>query len=265
MNIFFDECNVEGSSFSTEYALLNSEWQILNSIYQTDKKTSNPIPNYLHFIWLGSKLPEIYANNIEDWSIKNPDLKLQIWNDESAEEIMKTSPQYDLYMRTKNFGIKSDILRYQILHSIGGIYADTDFLCLSDAFSRIASYYSFFGVVMFDKYPTISNGIIGSSTGNPILKECIDNASDKTYANIRCPQTRVLYQTGPFLLTKAVFNNIHTNMRIYPTSFFFPFPATQRHNATKELVASYIKKHSLACHLWHCSWQPDSKFYVGNN
>lgn len=265
MNIFFDECEVEGSSFNTVYASSNNEWQILNSIYQADKKTSNPIPNYLHFIWLGSKLPEIYSNNIEDWNVKNPDFKIQIWNDESAEYLMKNSSQYDLYMRTENFGIKSDILRYVILYNIGGVYADTDFLCLSDAFNNIVNSYSFFGVVMFDRQPTISNGIIGASRGNPIIKECIENSSDKTFSYIQCPQTRVLYQTGPFLLTKAVFNNIETNMRIYPTSFFFPFPATQRHNATKELVASYIRDHSLACHLWHCSWQPDSKFYVGNN
>ena len=260
MSIFFEECNVDGSSFNIEYASSNHQWQILNSIYHANKKTCHPIPNYLHFIWLGSTLPEIYANNIDNWTCQNPDLKLQIWNDELAEELMKNSPQYDLYMRTKNFGVKSDILRYQILYTIGGIYTDTDFLCLSNTFSKIASSYSFFGVVMFDKNPTISNGIIGSSAGNTILKECIDSASDKTYEYIQCPQTRVLYQTGPFLLTKAVFNNINTNMLIYPTSFFFPFPAIHRHNATKELVSSYIKDSSLACHLWHCSWQPTSKF-----
>lgn len=34
------------------------------------------------------------------------------------------------YSSAKNWGMKSDILRYEILQKFGGVYIDTDYECL---------------------------------------------------------------------------------------------------------------------------------------
>ena len=48
------------------------------------------------------------------------DLKLMILKNQKA------------YSSAKNWGMKSDILRYEILQKFGGVYIDTDYECLQN-------------------------------------------------------------------------------------------------------------------------------------
>ena len=86
---------------------------------------------------------------------------------------------------------------------------------------------------------------------------------------IHCDQTRVLYQTGPWLLTRCLWQYLNQpdcevdQLFIAPSQTFHPFPARYREEANTELIKSFLKPCSMACHLWHASWQPNSKFYVG--
>ena len=43
--------------------------------------------------------------------------------------ILKNKKAYSL---AKNWGMKSDILRYEILQKFGGVYIDTDYECLQN-------------------------------------------------------------------------------------------------------------------------------------
>ena len=36
----------------------------------------------------------------------------------------------EAFLSAYNYGMKSDILRYEILHSFGGVYIDTDYECV---------------------------------------------------------------------------------------------------------------------------------------
>jgi len=260
---FFEKCIVESSGFDIEYAKNNLRWQLLESLFDSNTETNNPIPKIFHFIWLGGTLPKIYEDNIADWESKNKDFEVRIWDDNSSDSIMQKYNKYDLFKSAKNFGVKSDILRYAILHEFGGVYLDTDFICLSSQFCEIVESCSFFAGIMLDKDPVVGNGIIGASKQNKIILNCLEKCSDQTHKHIFCDATRTLYQTGPFLLTECIFSNLDNDIKIFPTKTFFPFPAIHRNITTRELVELYLTKDSLACHLWHCSWQTDSKFYIG--
>jgi len=266
---FFDKCNIRTSLFNKDFAESNSDWWMIRKLYESANldHCNNPIPKVIHFIWLGRPMPKWYSEVIDDWRQKNPSFDINIWGNEKSENFIKDKHSHKTFSKSKNFGIKSDVLRYEILKQEGGLYVDTDFLCLSSEFDKFHDAFSFYAGICLEKPVQMNNGIMASAPNHPIIDMCIKNASEETFMNIGCEQTRVLYQTGPWLLTSAILHHLKHNEQkdiiIMPSQTFHPFPARYRDDATKELIESYLKPWSMACHLWHASWQPKSKFYVG--
>ena len=266
---FFERCETPTSLFNKGFAESNDDWNLIRRIYEEASFAphQNPIPKVIHFIWLGQPMPEWYKKVIDDWRQKNPSFDIKVWGNESSESFIKSKPSYNIFSKSKSFGIKSDTLRYEILKSEGGLYVDTDFLCLSDKFDTLHDSFSFYAGICLEHPVQLNNGIMAAAPNHPILDACIANVSEDTYMEIQCEHTRVLYQTGPWLLTSALMwyvKNISTDgVFIAPSQTFHPFPARYRHEAAKEFIESFIKPWSMACHLWHASWQPNSKFYVG--
>ena len=270
---FFDMCEIETSLFDRSYAEKNANWLIMKKIYEKniDKNNGATIPNIIHFIWLGAPMPELYVKNIEDWKNKNPDFEVKIWGNKDVEDFLPTMENKELYLAAPSWGNKSDLLRYEILKQHGGLYVDVDFLCLSSEFSTIHSNASFYAGICLEREVQMNNGIMASAPNHPILDLCIQRCTLDNPWEIACDQTKVLYQTGPWVLTESILRYIKEwswtafdNVLIFPSQSFHPFPAAYRNEATEELIKSYLKPWSYACHLWHASWQPDSKHYVGD-
>ena len=269
---FFDMCEIETSLFDRRYAESNADWLLVKNIYENnvDKEPDGQhgIPKTIHFIWVGSPLPEPYAQNIEDWQNKNPDFIVNIWNDEKVESFKPLMKNADLFDAAPRFGGKSDILRYEILKKYGGLYVDIDFICNGD-FSDLHEKHSFYAGICLERPVQLNNGLMASAPKHPILDICIDQMRLDNPWNIACPETLVLYQTGPWALTRSFLHHIksntnHEDLIIFPSQTFHPFPAAKRYEATEELVRSYFKPWTRACHLWHSSWQPNSRFYHGS-
>lgn len=266
---FFKKCQVEDAAFDINFAKNDYDWNLIQHIYYKNQqtKTNNPIPKVIHFIWLGGDFPKHYYPIVDGWKQKT-NFDIEIWNDEKADKFLSDKKSLDIFKRSKSFGVKSDVLRYEILNVFGGLYTDTDFLCCSDSFSSIHDNVSFYAGICHAKEVQINNGIMACAPNHPIVQLCIYNADDTKYVNeIQCELTRVLYQTGPWLLTNCILHYLKhysiDDIIIFPAESFHAFPATNRANASDELIQSYIKPWSLACHLWHCSWQPGTKFFRG--
>ena len=75
------------------------------------------------------------------------------------------------FLESRNYGVKSDIARYEILFQMGGLYVDTDMECLKsmDAFHLNCDFYAGFEPSGW----CILNSIIASRPGDPILMECV--------------------------------------------------------------------------------------------
>jgi mannosyltransferase OCH1-like enzyme len=265
---FFEKCNVETSGFNAYLASQDPNWMLARNTYHTDIVTPyTPIPKIIHFIWLGQPLPEWYQENIEDWRVKNSEFEIKVWENDAASAIIKNKQSCEIFSRSDSLGAKSDILRYEILKEFGGLYLDTDFLCLSDEFNVLHDNFSFYTGAAFEQNIRFYNGLIACCPNHPILDLCINNVRDDTYMHISCPQTRVLHQTGPAMFTECAlsyFNGAGSRGSIVlPAQTFYPFPAIYREKATRELIQSFIKPWSMACHLWHSSYSPKSKFYAG--
>jgi mannosyltransferase OCH1-like enzyme len=226
-------------------------WVLTKSLYEKEFYSDNKIPKKIHQVWLGSDLPEKYRDLCNSWQTTNPDWEYKLWTDKDIEEFDIDIQKFN---QIKNLGTKSDILRYHILYKYGGIYADTDFLCLKsfDEFLK----YDFFGcggVTDNNNNPLLFNGLFGASKNNEIVGECIKHISDKIYESTNFEV--IMNLTGPYYLTEMFFKNVNieSNVIMLPLSFCYPLPAVHRHSNYN--LNSWIREESICVHLWEQSWQ----------
>ena len=266
---FFEMCQIETSLFDIEFARQDPHWDMVKNAYENNLARNDEdcaIPKIVHFIWLGCKLPEKYEGILQGWKDNNPEFEVWLWDDEKVETFLPQMINRELYEKTDSFGHKSDMLRYEILKRYGGLYVDVDFLCNGN-FSHAHDKYCFYAGICLESPVQLNNGIMASMPNHPILDICIDQMRLDNPWNIACPHTLVLFQTGPWALTRSVLHYLETvgdkGVMIYPSTTFHPFPAALRHDPTEELIKSFYKPWTMACHLWHSSWSEKSEHYNG--
>ena len=101
------------------------------------------VPRKMHFIWLGSPLPNKYKRNIRHLLRLNPGYPAHLWTDHAVDltsfgdaavyhhnlsERRQTRRfrNWDLIERESNLAGKADYLRMEVVFLHGGIYMDTD-------------------------------------------------------------------------------------------------------------------------------------------
>jgi mannosyltransferase OCH1-like enzyme len=212
------------------------------------------IPQKIHFIWLGSPLPLPCKLIIDSWKRFHPSWTVKVWTDaDVANFSFRNKAVYD---QAKNFGEKADILRYEILYSFGGIYADIDFECLKP-FDSIAQTCEFFVGVENGSHPgpCVGNALIGSIPRHPILKYCIDSIPLSSQDH---DLWRIVTETGPHHLTKcfyALAQHFRGRAVPFPRAFFYPLPITANRNFPREVIKKqWVRPESMAIHYWANTW-----------
>lgn len=202
------------------------------------------IPKIIHQIWLGSKLPDGYKKWQSSWKKHHPTWKYILWTDEKVKGLkLHNRAQFD---KTKNFAEKADILRYEILYQMGGLYVDTDFECLRpfDKLHHVAKFYM--GVC--NRPGLTCNALIASVPGHEILKQVVHRL--KHHAS----KVSIIERTGPILLRSKVLEYIKSNydpeVLILPPVYFYPFSDSTLVSKSK----SFIKPQTFAVHYWNTSW-----------
>jgi len=153
----------------------DKNWDILEKMYNKNflnynGKKENKIPKIIHQVWLGSEYPKKFEILNQYWKNINPDWEFKIWTDDDVETFGLKN--IDLFKKVKNFGTKSDIFRYEILHRYGGIYIDTDFYCVK-SFNDLL-FLDFFAGTGHQYNLEVFNGLIGCKPENKIIKNIID-------------------------------------------------------------------------------------------
>lgn len=212
------------------------------------------IPRIIHFVWLGSPLPEKTKKFVKTWEELHPDWTIRIWLDEDVPAFgLKNQAAFD---RATNFGEKSDIFRYEILYRFGGVYVDTDFECIKpfDVLHRTCEFYT--GVAQDNG--SLLNGIIGVKKEHLVIKACIDHL---TIGNGDHDAWRIMPYTGPHHFTHMFLAHLSEcdkeRTAIFPPTFFYPFPAKYAapRNLTEEAAKElFIHPETFAVHYWACSW-----------
>jgi inositol phosphorylceramide mannosyltransferase catalytic subunit len=288
LNIDFHKSMCSHKNHELKQALKDYRWKMGERLYNRhileNLTFSNEaqIPKIVHHIWLGSTLPQYAKDFRKTWIKKNPDWTFVLWTDHPIYEydeatvntyaelasylsspnkkqfIVVNTKKLDIinkkpfYKIAKNYGEKSDILRYEILYHIGGLYVDTDFECLQP-YDEIHHCCEFYAGVAHDKEFLLYNGLIGSAPGSPILSDAIKNLKNR-----KRKEMDSLEYSGPTYFTDCfirVMEKKHekTIAIPFPVTFFYPWPNTERFQKYKK-ARKWIKKESYGLHYWKVSW-----------
>ncbi len=139
-----------------------------------------------------------------------------------------------------------------MLYRYGGVYADTDMLCLKPL-DMLHHCYTFYIGLANTSTVEIGNSILASCPGHPILKRMLDV--------LEIPEaTRsmddILNSTGPRFVTKIMMEFLRYDIQrvvVFPCSYFFPTPQWAR-VCSQDDMDSFIGPESFTNHYWKCSW-----------
>lgn len=282
--ISFDESMQTASyPFCKEYRNAAAAMNLFHSLYDEladahDQESHTlRIPHIIHHIWLGSPLPEQYARWRETWINTHPDWQYILWTDNEANyqygtlctiddiENTQQTPSHlvidirscklqthELIDRADNYGQRSDIVRYEILYRIGGLYVDTDFSC-ERSFDRLHAAYDFFIGIQPLAFNLVQLGIglIGAIPKHPILAHTLEQLASCDLDGA------IVLATGPLFFTKMFCLSAgHNGYRdiAFPPPFFYPW------NYTGHDENDGCTRDTYAIHHWHGSWMKPQAF-----
>jgi mannosyltransferase OCH1-like enzyme len=227
-------------------------WKIVSDLFAinyTEATDTQPrIPKIIHQIWLGGEVPVKYKQYMDSWRQFNPTWGYKLWTDKDVNDIFIT--KRSIFDACKNQGMRSDILRMDILRQYGGLYVDTDFECLRP-FDDLMNLKFFCGIAYGDVF-VLYVGLIASVPNHPIINACVNNL-DTPYRGHGGME--IMQSTGPYYFTKCFLENVDTDpsgVVVFPTSFFYPMPNVMRNRCDPY---GYIQEYSYALHHFHVSWQ----------
>ena len=258
----FDNCHT-GMDTSNHWKVMKDCYDKFFLNYKGDK--TQKIPKILHQIWLGGSFPDKYKILTDRWQAMHPDWTLILWDEKKIEEFGMANKW--MYVNMKNPSAKSDVVRYEIAYSYGGVYVDTDFLCCKSLDDLL--YLDMFCGVVGSYDETSINGdtciapsIFGCTQGNELIGNVIRHIGEQ----IIIPRSifDIMTITGPEMFSRKVLEHLPTrNLTVvFPPTYLYPFPGQLRENIrqmsledTKQYVSPYIYSETYAMHLWYCSWQ----------
>jgi len=208
------------------------------------------IPKIIHQIWLGSPVPESFIALQNSWIEKHigREWSYKLWTDEDVESFGLYNQEF--YDETDNYGVKSDILRWEIIYRYGGVYVDMDYECLASLDSFHYTYDFYTALQPLDTlFVQLGAALFGSRPGHPILKHCIETIKDDWHLH-GAPK-----KTGPVHFTKSFYAcaNQNGNKDIaFPAFYFYPLGCRE----TQENRKGWIAQGSYAIHWWAKSWMP---------
>lgn len=157
------------------------------------------IPCHLYTCWHTKELPPLMKKNYEMIVRNNPEIQVHLYDANECRAFIKLhfdQSVVNAYDTLVPCSYKSDLWRYCVLHTNGGIYMDIKYKLMNDfRFIELTDKEYF----VRDAVPTnVYTALIVTMPGNPILLQCIhqivENVKTKYYG------TCSLTPTGPALL-----------------------------------------------------------------
>jgi mannosyltransferase OCH1-like enzyme len=237
------------------------------------------IPLIIHHIWLGSNLPGYAKNFRSSWIKHHPNWTFIFWTDHPQEEYGQivfnnfesligylSEPDHEQFIIVnmnelslqnkdayehiaRNFGEKSDIIRYEALLKIGGLYVDTDFECFKP-FDEIHHCCDFYTGIAYDRKFNLFNGLIGCRAGCSIMKRAVESISGKAHTGSS------FSYSGPYFFTECFTDLVESyegKAVAFPVTFLYPWPNSYRHQSPKKAL-KWLRPESFALHYWKYSW-----------
>lgn len=209
------------------------------------------IPKIIHQVWIGgTQVPGVFEPFMQSWVDKHlgRGWVYKLWTDADVAQLKLYNQSY--YDTSDNVGVKSDILKWEIVYRYGGVYIDTDFECLQPL-DPLHYQYDFYTALqpLDTSFAQLGAAIFGAKPGHPILKHCIETIKDSWHRQGAPAKTGPIHFSKSFYLTAGQNNSIDI---AFPAYYFYP-------QGCRETTLSYdrwIAQGSYAIHHWSKSWMP---------
>lgn len=198
------------------------------------------IPRIFHRIWLDEPVPigfEVFWRRLKDL---HPGWQFVTWSDSGELDFMRCREVFDA--ATTHAG-RSDVLRYEVLATFGGIYLDTDVEPLR-AFDELLEGDPFAG---WEDDRLICPTVMGSEAGAPAIEALIRDLPAWAARHAGRPPNQ---QTGPHFLTHEWRRRL--DVRLLRPRAFYPV-----HWSRKRDLGGPYPPESFAVHHWAAGWLPD--------
>ncbi|XP_071746265.1 uncharacterized protein [Lepeophtheirus salmonis] len=228
----------------------------IKGIPKYPEKTYN-IPPTIHMIWVWSEIPQKYIRNVLLIHKMNPHFNIYLWLDQNSlqnstlisfinrerltvknvESLQLNVPEliYDA-RKLERKGILSDLLRYEIVFSFGGIYIDIDTIALKpfpiDIFSK--SFVAYTDV----NFNNLNGAFFGFPKGSLFLKFMLNFVRYKTY---RKYVPVVILTAGPPILTTAFVHYNDSNINCIHQKYLIS-PRVEESFSYQTMDANWVTK-----------------------
>ncbi len=207
------------------------------------------IPKIIHQIWIGGPLPEAFKDLCESWKFyhNSRGWLYKLWTDDDIPNLQLYNKRF--FDQTKKPGIRSDLMRWEIVYKFGGFYVDTDFECLQPLDDLLV--YDFVTALQpLDTYfVQLGAAFYGARPEHPILEHCIKTVKDDWHLKTTPQKTGPIHFTKSFVATAGQGENLDVAL---PVHYFYPLGAFQKeHN-----YDTWVQQGAYAVHHWAKSWLP---------
>ena len=246
---------LNGSSLGSKF--LNFFRSVYQDVFFNNFEFSGDyrIPKIIHQIWLGPPIPELLQKFTQIWRDVHPDWTYILWTEDNIKTLKLINQEY--YDEETEYASKANILRYELLYQFGGVYIDTDFMCLKslDFLHQCCDFYTgfieMFRLCKWGDEARMNNAIMASKPGHSICKYLIDNLQYFRDEKWRLSRTGVNYYNK--ILKKYLMNCEGINV-VLPSNYFYPWKKISNKATNKKIkdqVCVVDKPETLAIHYYY--------------
>jgi mannosyltransferase OCH1-like enzyme len=188
-----------------------------------------PIPNVIHQIWIGGKIPDYKVSYMNSIRQGMNDYMYKLWtNDDLTREnfplmfnLIQDVQKYMQQTKENRYAQIGDLMRLEIMYNNGGVYIDTNMECVKHFGKLLKGNF-----VVCNEQPCglecetkttkekyLSNGFFASIPYHPILKQSLKIKG----IDFSLPVNKT---TGPFYFRKCVGDYPVT---VLPTDYIYPY------------------------------------------
>jgi len=196
------------------------------------------IPRVIHQLWIGdqSKRP---SNLMDSWRVMHPDWEYISW---SEDEILRRGINFECTRQIEDiFEIngKADIMRWEILYKMGGVFMDADSICLEKLDPDI--FLTKNGFSCFENEQNrrglVACGAMGFPPKHPLLRDIIDHIKTLDLRPEVC-NLKAWMTVAVSLITRKLDEGKYPDFTIFPSYMFIPHHFTgERYQGHKRVYA----------------------------
>lgn len=201
------------------------------------------VPKVFHFVWFGD-VPDHLVKYIDSWRLRHKGWSFKLWD----EQNMPNLHNQEIFDRAEEiagpgrYQLMSDILRYEVMESEGGVYVDCDFECrkpLDDLIRGLQPELP--AAAAWEVQGTwLNNALMAALPGHPIFTQLIDELPASVER--RQPGQRPNSYSGPQFFT-PIARQYAESMTFWPQHWFYPYAYNELHRQGEEFNDCFAVHH----------------------